>query len=693
MTIRTLFVTIIAAVALATLPPLSGAAKAAESNPAAAAEASETQAELQLLYDEQALVTATKRSTPLRKAPAIATIITAGEIRNMGARNLLDVLKMAPGIGISTNVWGVNMIEVRGIRTSMNDKILVMIDGHSLNRNINGSALYQLADTLPVENIRQVEVVRGPGSALYGNSAFVATINVITRDADEIDGLETKIGGGSFDTFHGNLIDAVTSGDKLAASGSLDYYRSNGPELRVESDGLRGTPISMAPGSAHLDAKQTDAFLKVVYGDLSFRGHYLTSRKGYYIGMGYALTDDQYSDKENYWGELTYDLHLSSALSARMKLSYDHFSQDPRVKIFPNGFGGGFPQGMVGNPQVKDRTFGTEIQVDWAPFKGNQLVAGLAYEDMQQYYVKQMANFNPLTYADIGPFQEVADWNRETSRQIWAIYLQDEWQLLDKLNLTAGVRYDHYSDFGSTVNPRAALVWNLLDEVDLKLLYGRAFRAPSFQELYDINNPVVLGNPALKPERIETWEAGATYRLSRALNIDLNYFHSAIDNLITKDSSTTPALEQNIGKSRTQGVELGLNGSAFTTLQWRTTYAWQDPRDDITGQRLPYVPSHRATGSLNYGLTRYVTLHGDLHWTGPRPRDTGDTRAEMPDYTTVDMAVTAHDFLEGLEMQVAVHNLFDTRYSDPDTSGAAQKIPGDFPREGISVQANLLYKF
>src|SRR5512137_1334288 len=88
--------------------------------------------DLSLFFEEQDLVTATKRPTSLRKAPAIATIITADEIRNMGARNLLDVLKTAPGLGISVNEFGANMIEVRGIRTSINEKILFMIDGHSL---------------------------------------------------------------------------------------------------------------------------------------------------------------------------------------------------------------------------------------------------------------------------------------------------------------------------------------------------------------------------------------------------------------------------------------------------------------------------------------------------------------------------------------------------------------------------------
>ncbi|MCE1227178.1 MAG: Plug domain-containing protein, partial [Geobacteraceae bacterium] len=117
--------------------------------------------ELLMFFEEQDLVTATKRPTSLRKAPAIATIITADEIRNMGARNLLDVLKMVPGFGVSINEFGTLMIEVRGIRTGTSEKILVMIDGHSLNRNTNGSVLvYNVASKLPVENIRQVEVVR-----------------------------------------------------------------------------------------------------------------------------------------------------------------------------------------------------------------------------------------------------------------------------------------------------------------------------------------------------------------------------------------------------------------------------------------------------------------------------------------------------------------------------------------------------
>ena len=650
--------------------------------------------DLLMFFEEQDLVTATKRPTTLRKAPAIATIINADEIRNMGARNLLDVLKMIPGLGISTNEFGGNMIEVRGVRTALNEKILVMIDGHSLNKNFNGSALYNVADMLPMENIRQVEVVRGPGSALYGNSAFVATINIITRNAEEINGLEIKAGGGSFDSFKGNLVGGKALGEKLTVSGSLDHYQTNGPKLTVESDALSGTPFSLAPGAPNLNFKQTDAFLKVGYGDFSFRGHYLTRRKEPYIGAAAALTDDSSKDNvENYWGELAYGQNLSNNLYVNLKLFYDHYEQDPNVKIYPNGFAGVFPNGVIGKPLVKDRTIGGELQVDWDAFTGNHLIAGVSFEELQQYDVKQLANFNPLTGAPLGAVQEVANWNKDATRQIWALYLQDEWQLLEQLNLTTGIRYDHYSDFGDTVNPRVGLVWSFLENADLKLLYGQAFRAPNFQELYNINNPVQHGNPDLKPERIETYEAGLAWRLNRFFAANLNYFFSTINDQIGWNTATTPAVNANIGKSETQGIEMGVNGAYETDLYWKLSYAWQDPRDANTDQRLPYVPSHRASGSVNYAPIKYLNLHSDVLWTGPRPRLQGDSRPEMPAYTTVDLAVTLKNFYNSLEIQATVRNLFDERYKDPDTSGAQIKIPGDFPREGISGFVTASYKF
>jgi iron complex outermembrane receptor protein len=654
---------------------------------------------LQLFMEDQDLVSATKRPITIRKAPAIATIISAEEIKNMGANSLLDVLKMVPGFGVSINEYNSMMVEVRGIRSTISEKILVMIDGHSLNRNINGSSLYRTVGYFPLDNVRQVEIIRGPGSALYGNSAFVATINIITRNAEEINGFEAKIGGGSFDSFKENLVGGNAIGDKLTISGTVDHYQTNGPKLTVGADTLSGTPFTKTPGPADLYLNQTDAFLKVGYGDLSFRGNYHTKEQGMNVGIVAALTDDSSRTQiDNYWGELAYNLRLADNLTANIKLTYDYYEQDPTMKIYPDGFRGLFPDGMIGKPLVKDRTLGGELQVDWDMFKGNHLIAGVSFEEMKQSDVKQLANFNPATGAPLGSVQEVANWNKDATRQVYATYLQDEWQLPAHVNLTAGVRYDHYSDFGDTVNPRAGLVWSFLENADLKLLYGQAFRGPNFVELYNANNLAVTGGTDIKPERIETYEAGLSWRLKRYFAANANYFYSTIKDQIAQTGS--PAVYTNISKTETQGVEVGANGAYGSNIYWKLNYAYQNPIDAITGKRLPYVPSQRASGSVNYALTKYVNLHSDLLWTGQRPRALGDTRSDMPAYTTVDLAATFKNFFKTLEIQATVRNLFDQRYNDPDTSSGSvnvakngPKVPGDFPREGISAFVTAKYKF
>jgi len=245
------------------------------------------------------------------------------------------------------------------------------------------------------------------------------------------------------------------------------------------------------------------------------------------------------------------------------------------------------------------------------------------------------------------------------------------------INLTAGVRHDNYSEFGGTTNPRAGLVWGFLENADLKLLYGRAFRAPDFAELYTDNNLANMGNPDLDPETIETYEAGVIFRPSNNFSIDLNYFYNKIDDLIFIDSSSSPGLFSNGGKQEVDGIELVLRGKYTPDNYWQLAYTHQDPRDRETGEELPDVPSNRASGSINYGLTKYINLHTDILWTDKRPRQSGDTRDDTPAYTTVDIAVTAKNFYKTLEIQGTIHNLFDEDYVDPDRSGANQFIPND----------------
>ncbi len=644
---------------------------------------------------DRLLLTATKRQLSIREAPAIATVVDADEIRNMGARNLTDILKMVPGIGVSINEHGVLMYEVRGIRTTLSEKVLVMIDGHPLNRNYVGSALAYVFDDLSVEKISRVEIIRGPGSALYGANAFLAVINIITKNVSDAEGTVVTATAGSFDTGKLNILSGKTFASGLQLFGSADYLKTDGYQPVIEQDMLSGTGFSQAPGSADTSLKKTDVFLKADYGDWSYEGLYIGKRRGPYVGFQYTLTDDNCWEIDNFSNEVSYRRAFSNRLNSLFKLYLDQFEQDARLDILPDGFPG-FPEGMIGQPLLKDRTLGGELQLDYDITMDNHAIFGLMYEELRQFDVRHLTNFDPLTGAPLDSFQDISSWgnfNRNANREIWAAYLQDEWRLRKDLNLTAGLRYDKYSDFGDTANPRAAVVWSFSPDGELKLLYGKAFRAPNFVELYNANNPVIVGNPNLKPEEIQTYETGLTFRPTDRLTFNIDYFFSEIDNLIVWDSSTTPAEYVNRGRVEVDGVEVMLAGRYTLENYWDLVYTYQNPRDADTGQRLPNVPTHRAKLGANYKIYRYLSSHADLLWTGPRPRVTGDPRPDMPSYYTVDVALIGKNFVKDVEMRVSIHNLFNQAYSDPDTSGADQFVVDDFPREGIAAMVDLSYRF
>ncbi|MFC1844578.1 TonB-dependent receptor plug domain-containing protein [Thermodesulfobacteriota bacterium] len=666
--------------------------------------------EVDYFRTDRLLLTATKRNIPIRKAPAIATVITQEEIRYMGARNLRDVLTMVPGIGVSKNEFGIYMYEVRGIRTPLSEKILVMIDGHSLNKSIiTGSALYRIFQDMPVKDIKQIEVIRGPGSALYGANAFVAVINIITRDAVDISGVELSGSLGNFHTGEINLVGGKIYNNGFQVSGSLDYFMSNGENFLIEEDALHAQGLSFfssAPGYAFTEIEKTDIFLKASYKDLAFKGHYISHRfDAFYIGFSHVLTDDSSDPVTNFWSEVTYSPKLTDRLQTTFKAYFDFYEQDTLAEIMPEGFLGIFPDGMFAGPKCKNQTIGGEMQVDYDPSNDNHFVVGAMYERTRQYDVKQLANFNPLTGAPLpsGQVEDVSDilnWNIEEDRNVWALYFQDEWSIKENLTFTAGVRHDHYSEFGGTTNPRFGLVWGFIEKADLKLLYGEAFRAPNFAELYNLPNPVVWGNPNLNPETIKTYEVSTTFRLKRHFTVDLNYFHNDIEDLIvwgppTIASGTTPVYI-NAGSAEVDGVEVILSGNYTSDDYWKLTYTYQNPEDG-NGVSLRDVPKHRATAGINLGLTDYLTIHADVLWTGTRPRFVDDSRLDMGQHTVLNMTLTADNFFKNLEIQLAVYNILGEDYEDPDSSVNDTQplpyIPNDFPREGRTIWGELRYTF
>ena len=200
---------------------------------------------------EDIIISATKLIQRLEDTPAIATVISSKEIREMGARNLFDILKRIPGIGISmVTGYGKFGVESRGIKSAFSEKVLLIIDGHKVNETIRGAGIWQFGD-MAVENIKRVEVIRGPGSAIHGANAFVAVINVVTKNAKDIDGVDLRIGNGSFGAEHYNLM-VGNKDSKLDIAGMVDYFDTSGARLHVDKDAAPAEAVTLMTGLIRL---------------------------------------------------------------------------------------------------------------------------------------------------------------------------------------------------------------------------------------------------------------------------------------------------------------------------------------------------------------------------------------------------------------------------------------------------------
>ena len=178
--------------------------------------------------------TASRVMENIKKAPAPITVVTDRQIRQMGARDLRDVLRTAPGFSSIFYLDGSYTFFVRGSLSPASGSILLMINSHPINDAQSGGATL-VHDTLLIDNTKRIEFIRGSGSALYGANAFHGVINIITKEAEDIDGFELKALGGSWDTQQYNLLFGK-SFSELEVAFNFNYFKTHGFSAFIEKD-------------------------------------------------------------------------------------------------------------------------------------------------------------------------------------------------------------------------------------------------------------------------------------------------------------------------------------------------------------------------------------------------------------------------------------------------------------------------
>lgn len=636
---------------------------------------------------DRVLLSATKRLMDARKAPAINTVITEKEIRNMGARDLQDILRRVPGLGLArAQASSGGILEVRGIRTVTTEKVLLMIDSHRLNNHHDGSWMSFFFNDLPVEDIKRIEIVRGPGSALFGANAFVGVINVITKTAEDINGTQFTAGRGNYSTEHYNGIFGYQNKDnKMRISGHADYYDTNGVGYLIEQDALGRS------GETVDYCEKVDAGIKMAYEDISFRFRVVNKENGPYIGVLRTLNDESVEKFTQVLGDLIYTKNITEDLGLKAKLYGDYYKYDIFWEAYPNGFTGGDDKGLLGNPKFKNNILGGEITTDYT-VGDHYFTAGIAVEHVEQYDVRHIDNFFDLTSDPIDR-TDVNNFNKDVTREIYAAYLQYMWEITAYDSLTVGVRYDHYSDFGNTINPRAGYVHEFKNGLLVKALYGSAFRAPTFQELYTINNPSTLGNEGLDAEKIQTGEIGVELPFLKHFTFGISCFYNEITDLIKRGPAPSgggPAMYENTGGETTaQGFEAQLDMYFSKNHYAYVNCSYQDTEDE-NGETLPEVAHWKANAGYNIGITKYLNANVNTLWVGERPRAETDTRDDLDSNILFDLSLIGKEFYNSLEIRGSVYNVFDEDYRDPSED---LRVPNDYPANARTFLAEIRYKF
>jgi len=587
------------------------------------------------------------------EAPSSVTIVTAEQIRRYGFRTLADVLRSVRGFYVTYD-RNYSYVGVRGFSRpgDYNARVLLLIDGHRLNDNVFGSALIGSEFPLDIALIERLEIIRGPSSSLYGTSAFFAVINVITRDTQQVRGTEIAGAVSSLETGQGRVSYGHHYSNDVGVVFSGTLYKSKGQErLFYKEFDSPDTNNGMAEHADHDGATQ-------LLGTASYRGFrlqglYGTRDKRVPTASFETVFDDPRTGTIETQGyiDLSYRRDLHSGWHLASRGYYDRYGYDGDY-VYENADGGP-PATIVNKDFARGVWWGAELTAS-RRIARHTLAVGSEFRDNLR---QDQYNYDQETQ-----LQHLDDRRHSTN---WAVFVQDEFTLGEKLRLNLGARHDQYDTFGGTTNPRIGAIYNPAPKTTLKLLYGQAFRAPNAYELFWHQTDLAKANPDLHPETNRTSEFVLEQYVGHHLQLTTTAFHYAVKGLITQQTDPLDQLlvYNNVDTVKADGVEVELEGKWRNGLEGVVDYTLQHSRNAQTQVALTNSPTHVAHVNVIAPLGRPGLFAGiELGYLSSRRTIAGGSvgAAAVANVTFFKQRVA-----RGLDVSASLYNLFGTRYSDP----------------------------
>lgn len=557
-----------------------------------------------------------------------------------------------------------------------------MIDGHRLNDNIYDQAQIGTEFPLDIDLIERIEIVRGPGSSLYGTSAFFAVINIITRPDWQQPTAEAAGAYGSHDAANLRLTlgSGLPAGVTALISGSL--YDSNGERniyFNYDDPADNNGPAHNVDGD-----KSYSLFSRISWQDFTLQALLSKREKTVPTGAWGTLFNDSdnRSNDERRFLDLKYQRRVDPTLDILGRLTYDLYKYDQKY-IYDESADGG-PARAGYRDEVYGSWWGGELQATKTLLARHIVTIGGEWRDSLRQEQRYFAEQAQSPYLD-------------DDRRSFAMgaYLQDNWKILDNLHLTIGVRYDYIDSGDDSLSPRAALVYAPWEKSAFKLLYGSAFRAPNVYELYyDDGGDTMKANPDLKPEKIKTWEGVYEQYLGEHLRSSVSGFYYRTDDLISlgEDPDSGLSMFQNIDKTEAYGGEAEIEGRWPSELAGKLSYSYQETKDLDSGRILSNSPRQLLKGSLTLPLAHKKLLGTvEILYTSARRNEPDSGRSGAGGFTITNLTLFSRNLLPGLELSASVYNLFDKSYAD--IAGSEHYTMSTLSQEGRTYRAKLSYRF
>ena len=609
-------------------------------------------------------------------APASITIITADEIQRYGYRTLADVLRNVPGFYVASDrVY--NYLGERGFGRpgDYNSRFLLLVDGHRMNDNVAGGAYIGMDFPIDIDLIERVEVIRGPNSATYIASALLGVINVVTKRAQGSEGVTASGELASYGTYKSRLTYGHSFINGLDALFSGTYYDNQGPDKLYSPE--FDSPATNNGIAQNADGAQADQmFTKLAYGGFTLEGAYSFSRQNDPTAPYGTIFNDPETRIEWSSGyvDLSYDRQFGDNWGFLARVYYDSGTYRG---IFPidESLWGGAPHVLN-----QDVSHGQDAGAAFALSKtlpgGQTLVVGSEYRDNFQ---QNQGNY------DAQPYEPWLD-SRESSN-LWGVYVQDEIPIRRHLVLDLGLSYDHYSTFGGTTNPRAALIYQPLESTTFKLLYGQSFRAPTAFENYYAIPGTQEANPYLKPETAKTMELVWEQSLRKGFQFVVSGYYypvRSVINLVT-DPVTGELVFENTGRVDLRGTEVTLKRQSRYGFEAGVSLSFEDARNLDGG---PLTNSPRWLGQANLSVPfahRKLFASVDLQYVSQRRTLAGGIAGSyvVPNFTLFSRRAR-------WELSASIYNAFNEVYGDPASVAHQQDV---IPQNGRNFRLKFTYHF